>query len=73
MAGLRYGRYRISNRPVHQDIFHHILTFFGKARVYYIKALQFAAALVSLKLETPGPFRGTMQDVLAKMTAQKSD
>ena len=31
------------------------------------KALQFAAALVSLKLETPGPFRGTMKDVLDKM------
>jgi sugar/nucleoside kinase (ribokinase family) len=31
------------------------------------RALQFAAALVSLKLETPGPFRGTMQDVLEKM------
>jgi sugar/nucleoside kinase (ribokinase family) len=31
------------------------------------KALQFAAALVSLKLETPGPFRGTMADVLEKM------
>jgi sugar/nucleoside kinase (ribokinase family) len=35
------------------------------------KALQFAAALVSLKLETPGPFRGTMQDVLVKMKARK--
>jgi sugar/nucleoside kinase (ribokinase family) len=31
------------------------------------RALQFAAALVSLKLETPGPFRGTMEDVLEKM------
>ena len=31
------------------------------------KALRFAAALVSLKLETPGPFRGTMEDVLEKM------
>jgi sugar/nucleoside kinase (ribokinase family) len=31
------------------------------------KALQFAAALASLKLETPGPFRGTMEDVLEKM------
>jgi sugar/nucleoside kinase (ribokinase family) len=27
-------------------------------------ALQFAAALVSLKMETPGPFRGTREDVL---------
>lgn len=32
-------------------------------------ALQFAAALVSLKLETPGPFRGTMADVLQKMAS----
>jgi sugar/nucleoside kinase (ribokinase family) len=31
------------------------------------KALQFAAALVSLKLEIPGPFRGSMKDVLKKM------
>ena len=30
-------------------------------------ALQFAAALVSLKLERPGPFRGTMEDVLRKL------
>ncbi|MBQ1581972.1 MAG: hypothetical protein II107_05830, partial [Prevotella sp.] len=28
-------------------------------------ALEFAAALVSLKMETPGPFKGTRQDVLA--------
>ena len=27
-------------------------------------ALEFASALVSLKMETPGPFRGTRQDVL---------
>lgn len=31
------------------------------------RALKFAAALVSLKLETPGPFKGTMADVLMKM------
>jgi sugar/nucleoside kinase (ribokinase family) len=31
------------------------------------RALQFAAALVSLKLETPGPFLGTMEEVLEKM------
>jgi sugar/nucleoside kinase (ribokinase family) len=31
------------------------------------QALQFAAALVSLKLEAPGPFRGTMEDVWTKM------
>ncbi len=28
-------------------------------------ALQYATALVSLKMETPGPFRGTREDVLA--------
>ena len=28
------------------------------------EALEFAAALVSLKMETPGPFKGTRQDVL---------
>ena len=28
-------------------------------------ALQYAAALVSLKMETPGPFRGTREDVMA--------
>lgn len=31
------------------------------------EALKFAAALVSLKMETPGPFRGTLEDVLARM------
>ncbi len=36
------------------------------------KALKFAAALVSLKLESPGPFRGTMKDVLVKINAQQS-
>lgn len=35
------------------------------------QALQFAAALVSLKLESPGPFRGTMQDVWTKMKNPK--
>jgi sugar/nucleoside kinase (ribokinase family) len=34
-----------------------------------LQALQFAAALVSLKLESPGPFRGTLQDVMLKMKA----
>jgi len=33
-------------------------------------ALKFAAALVSLKLEAPGPFRGTLADVLLKMKEQ---
>ena len=36
------------------------------------EALQFAAALVSLKLESPGPFRGTMEDVHLKMKAPSS-
>jgi sugar/nucleoside kinase (ribokinase family) len=35
------------------------------------KALQFAAALVSLKLEAPGPFRGNLEDVVLKMNAQE--
>ena len=33
------------------------------------QALQFAAALVSLKLESPGPFLGTFEDVMLKMDA----
>jgi sugar/nucleoside kinase (ribokinase family) len=33
------------------------------------QALQFAAALVSLKLESPGPFRGSLEDVMLKMKA----
>jgi sugar/nucleoside kinase (ribokinase family) len=31
------------------------------------QSLRFAAALVSIKMETPGPFQGTMADVLARM------
>ena len=31
-----------------------------------------AAALVSLKLESPGPFRETMEDVQMKMKAQSA-
>ena len=31
------------------------------------ESLRFAAALVSVKMETPGPFRGTLQDVMARM------
>lgn len=31
------------------------------------EALRFAAALVSLKMESPGPFNGTVADVLARM------
>ena len=33
------------------------------------QALKFAAALVSLKMESPGPFAGTLQDVLERMAA----
>lgn len=31
------------------------------------EALKFAAALVSIKMETPGPFNGTLDEVLARM------
>jgi sugar/nucleoside kinase (ribokinase family) len=31
------------------------------------EALKFAAALVSIKMESPGPFNGTLDDVLARM------
>jgi sugar/nucleoside kinase (ribokinase family) len=31
------------------------------------ESLTFAAALVSIKMETPGPFKGTLADVLARM------
>ncbi len=31
------------------------------------EALKFAAALVSIKMETPGPFHGTLAEVLARM------
>jgi sugar/nucleoside kinase (ribokinase family) len=31
------------------------------------ESLKFAAALVSIKMETPGPYRGTLADVLARM------
>jgi sugar/nucleoside kinase (ribokinase family) len=33
-------------------------------------SLKFAAALVSIKMETPGPFGGTLADVLARMQAR---
>lgn len=33
------------------------------------EALKFAAALVSIKMETPGPFAGTLADVLRRMQA----
>lgn len=31
-------------------------------------SLRFAAALVSIKMESPGPFRGSMEEVIARMT-----
>jgi sugar/nucleoside kinase (ribokinase family) len=34
------------------------------------ESLKFAAALVSIKMETPGPFIGTLDDVLARMQAK---
>ncbi len=35
------------------------------------ESLKFAAALVSIKMETPGPFQGTLADVLARMNQEK--
>jgi sugar/nucleoside kinase (ribokinase family) len=35
------------------------------------ESLKFAAALVSIKMETPGPFQGTLNDVLARMNQEK--
>jgi sugar/nucleoside kinase (ribokinase family) len=35
------------------------------------ESLKFAAALVSIKMETPGPFQGTMTDVLARMNGKE--
>ena len=35
------------------------------------EALKFAAALVSIKMETPGPFKGTLDDVLARMQLRR--
>jgi sugar/nucleoside kinase (ribokinase family) len=32
-----------------------------------LESLKFAAALVSIKMETPGPFRGTMEDVARRL------
>jgi sugar/nucleoside kinase (ribokinase family) len=37
------------------------------------EALKFAAALVSIKMETPGPFSGTLADVLARMQTKYAD
>jgi len=36
------------------------------------ESLRFAAALVSIKMETPGPFGGTLADVLARMNEMHS-
>jgi sugar/nucleoside kinase (ribokinase family) len=35
-----------------------------------VESLKFAAALVSIKMETPGPFGGTLAEVLARMRAK---
>jgi sugar/nucleoside kinase (ribokinase family) len=35
------------------------------------ESLKFASALVSIKMETPGPFQGTLDDVLARMNQEK--
>jgi sugar/nucleoside kinase (ribokinase family) len=35
------------------------------------QSLKFAAALVSIKMETPGPFQGTLSDVLVRMNQEK--
>lgn len=34
------------------------------------ESLRFAAALVSIKMETPGPFRGSLTDVLVRMSQE---
>jgi sugar/nucleoside kinase (ribokinase family) len=36
------------------------------------ESLRFAAALVSIKMETPGPFKGTMQDVAKRLNEKHS-
>ena len=35
------------------------------------QSLKFAAALVSIKMETPGPFQGSLADVLARMNLKE--
>ncbi len=37
------------------------------------EALRFAAALVSIKMETPGPFAGTRADVMARMGVRQTE
>ncbi|MBN1430143.1 MAG: hypothetical protein JXB07_17370 [Anaerolineae bacterium] len=36
------------------------------------ESLKFAAALVSIKMETPGPFRGTLEDVFTRLREKHS-
>jgi sugar/nucleoside kinase (ribokinase family) len=36
------------------------------------ESLKFAAALVSIKMETPGPFKGTLEDVLRRLKEKHS-
>lgn len=36
------------------------------------ESLKFAAALVSIKMETPGPFQGTLEDVAKRLTEKHS-
>lgn len=36
------------------------------------ESLKFAAALVSIKMETPGPFQGTLQDVIERVILEHS-
>jgi sugar/nucleoside kinase (ribokinase family) len=36
------------------------------------ESLKFAAALVSIKMETPGPFHGTLEDVLVRLKEKHS-
>jgi sugar/nucleoside kinase (ribokinase family) len=36
------------------------------------ESLRYAAALTSMKMETPGPFQGSIEDVLARLSRQRS-
>jgi sugar/nucleoside kinase (ribokinase family) len=36
------------------------------------ESLKFAAALVSIKMETPGPFKGTLEDVAKRLREKHS-
>jgi sugar/nucleoside kinase (ribokinase family) len=36
------------------------------------ESLKFAAALVSIKMETPGPFKGTLEDVQKRLREKHS-